>query len=66
MKSKNRIFAFRICAGAVLNAMAATTAFMALALMLYNLTEKLNVPYSKLSLTYTFAYAGMLIASFRR
>lgn len=63
MKSKNRIFAFRICAGAVLNAMAATTAFMALALMLYNLTEKLNVPYSKLSLTYTFAYAGMLIAS---
>lgn len=64
MEKKNKLRAGRICVGATINSLAATSAFVVIALMLYELTGKLNVPYSTLSVAYTFAYAGMMLASF--
>lgn len=62
MEKKNKLRAGRICVGATINSLAATSAFVVIALMLYELTGKLNVPYSTLSVAYTFAYAGMMLA----
>lgn len=64
MEKKNKLRAARICVGATINSLAATSAFVVIARMLYELTGKLNVPYSTLSVAYTFAYAGMMLASF--
>ena len=64
MEKKNKLRAGRICVRATINSLAATSAFVVIALMLYELTGKLNVPYSTLSVAYTFAYAGMMLASF--
>ena len=64
MEKKNKLRAGRICVGATINSLAATSAFVVIALLLYELTGKLNVPYSTLSVAYTFAYAGMMLASF--
>ena len=64
MEKKNKLRAGRICVGATINSLAATSAFVVIALLLYELTGKLNVPYSTLSMAYTFAYAGMMLASF--
>ena len=63
-KRKTNWRAGRICVGATINSLAATSAFVVIALLLYELTGKLNVPYSTLSMAYAFAYAGMMLASF--
>lgn len=54
---------FCIVIGTIINNMLATATFVVLGLILAELVGKLNVPYTRLSVVYTFAYVGMLIGS---